>query len=217
MAVINNPVMGPLQRILGLAPTPRGATVDTELVTLTMPIVPDISRRSLTHSESSGIFTAVLENVHSGADNERTTIDPYAVGVDLAQGAWPPLVDQSFDIWIYTAGITRVSGGELTGGQLRYDSNTFGIGFTSDDAGDPLSAASNQPVLATWAVFNTIMGSSTVSAAVIGTGELHARINQRIRRGFSLVFDSTSDAAMTCRLWMTLGLFPAGLGQDVAT
>jgi len=217
MTLIEGSQLDVVQRLFGQAGAIAGLTVlQDDAIAQTLPVVPHVVRRGLTLASSSGIFTAVLENVHSAADNERTVIDPYAVGPLLQQGEWPGTVPAAWDIWIITAGIVRTAGaGDLTGGQLRFDSNAFGVGFTSDDAGAAITAT-NQPVLASWAVLNTLLGSATTSAAVIGTGELHARIYQRIRRGFSLAWDTTSDAAATFRLWMTLGLFPAAMGQDVA-
>jgi len=178
-------------------------------------------RRGLTPVASSGLYIAVMENVHSGADSEASTVDPYNLGSALVLGGYPAAVDASlFDVWLLEVSCVRTSGAaDLLVGQLRLNT-TAGIrnpqGWGIDDAG-ALVTGTDGPVLAMWIGAVASSGSGSQACFVqAGTGKADAiRVNRRIRLGESLVFSTGSDAAMELQLIMTIGLFPAGLGQDI--
>ena len=220
MIEIEGPQLSLIQRILGKARlgSAAGTThiADSEVLQ-TLPIVPSIVRRSAEFSgQSSGWYTGVLRNVHSAADDEESFIDPYRVG-GSGFGGWPARLPDEYDVWIHQVSLQRTSGaGEVTGAQLRLGSvgaSRF-LGWGQSDAPAALNSQA-APVLVAFGAVNTNTGSGIDCATVLGTGEIAAILNYRIRRDTLIVFDSTVGAAATLDLVMTIGLFPAGMGQDV--
>lgn len=202
-------------RLQGLS----GATeiADTEVVQ-TLPVVPEILRRSLTPVESGGWFFGCFQNVHAAANDQQTIFDPYAAGADRF-GAYPAQVDgNQLDFWILTATLVRSAGaGDLTGAQLRLGTlgTNFAQGFGRDDSGAPFSSA-GAPAICQWAGgINSDVNSGLETAVELGTGKAVINLGLRIRQGLSLVFDTTSAAAVTFDLRLVVGLFAAGMGQDI--
>lgn len=220
MALITNAILAPIRNLIGIGQGNVNPTVlDDDSVALTFPVIPEIARRGLS-AGSGGIFQGILENVHSGADDEASAISPYEAGVD-AIFHYPAIIPPDFDLWLLRANVVRVSGaGTLAGATLKVRAplaNTPTLGFGRDDAGDPVTNNSRY-MLAFWNSLFT--GAAGISATGINdiSGEVDMKINLRLPRGCELTFDTTSaTAAATFRLVMYLGLFPAGLGQDVVT
>jgi len=214
LALVNRLLDLPSSSLTGLT------TIDDGNVSQVIDIGAAILRRGLTPVASTGLFIAIMENVHSGADSETTTVDPYSVGT-LAVGGYPAAVDaQLTDVWISDVMCIRTSGaGELNSAQLRL--NTVGgpvnpQGWGVDDSG-AFIAGTDGPVLAMW-IGNAVStgGGSQVNFPEAGTGKASAiQVNRRIRPGESMVFSSASTAAADFQLVFTIGLFPAGLGQDI--
>jgi len=220
VALITNAILSPIRTLIGIGQGNVTPTVlDDDSVSLTLPVVPEIARRGLS-AGSGGIFQGILENVHSAADDEHSEITPYAAGVD-AIFHFPPVVPADFDLWLLRANVVRVTGaGTLPGATLKLRAplaNTPTLGFGRDDAGDPVTNNS-QYMLAFWDTLFT--GAAGIAATGFNSvsGEVDMKINLRLPRGCLLSFDTTSaTASATFRLIMYLGLFPAGLGQDVVT
>jgi len=206
-----------LKRILSMPGAGSSETVlDDGNVTQVLDILP-IVRRSLTPIESGGIFVGMMENVHGGADDEASEIDPYAPGA-CAIGGYPPDVREGLDVWLLRADVRRTAlAGELTGGQLRFDTSIEAQGWAIDDAAACLLGQGDQSVLAQWGNIDTTVNGGIHPAAEVGTGALYVKVGVRIRRGLRLRFDTTSAGAATFRLVMLIGLFPEALGQDAVT
>ena len=216
---IDSTALTALNRILGLAGAgSSGETVlEDDSVVQVLDILP-IARRSRTPGVSTGMFICILENDHAGADDEQSTIDPYIPGVMInPTGGYPAAVPAGFDIWITGICVMRATGvGDLTGGQIDLQSADSAMGWGVDDTATIVTAVSS-PVLAAFAVFNTLTNGGNKYAAEIGTGRLRAKLAQRVRRGQQIRFNSTSGGALNVVAILEVGLFPAGLGQDVVT
>ena len=220
MALITNSILKILRPLIGQSQgNVEPIVVDAGNVALTMPVFPDVARRGLAVG-GTGIFQGILENVHSAADDEQSSIEPYNAGVD-AIFHYPGVITTEFDLWLLRANVVRTSGvGTLPGAALKLRAplaNAPTLGFGRDDAGDPVTNNS-QYMLAFWDTLFT--GAAGIAATGFNSvsGEVDQKINLRLPRGCLLTFDTTSaTAAATFRLIMYLGLFPAGLGQDVVT
>jgi len=216
MAIIKNAILSPIQRLIGMAPSPSPTVLDDDSVSLTMPIVPHIARRSLVGKPNGGWFEGVLENVHSGADDEQSSINPYAAGLD-AVPPYPMAINDNFDIWLIAVMGRRSSGaGGLTGAIMTIDPPTHSQGWGRDDVGAPVVGSPPMRVAFFDGVEETVAGI-TPSPMITEQGLLLQPINLRIPHDALLTFHSTSAAAAEFQAIFLVGLFPAGLGQDIAT
>lgn len=215
MAIIKNAILLPIQRLIGIAPASQETVVDTSSVSLTFPIVPDIARRSLSSQPTGGWFQGVLENVHSSADDELSSIDPYLAAAD-AVPPYPTAISNDFDVWILSIALRRSSGsGGLTGALISINPGPFQQCWGRDDSGAPVVAT--PPI--NLAFFDSINEDTAVSTdpGVTVAGDTIVHANMRIARGTTILFNSTSAAAAEFQALFIIGLFPAGLGQDVVT
>jgi len=215
MAVIKNAILQPIQRLIGIAPASQPTVVDTDAVSLTMPIIPDMGRRSLASQPSGGMFQGVLENVHSAGDAEVSTISPYEAG-GFAIPPYPSSIDARFDLWLLGVHGIRSSGvGTLTGATLAILMPEHVQAFGRDDSGATLVASVPMRV-AEFDGISTIAGI-TKDPMITEQGLTYVKVGIRLIRGCSLDFHSVSGAAAEFQMVMLLGLFPAALGQDVIT
>jgi len=213
MAIIKNAILLPIQRLIGIAPASQETVLDTSSVSLTMPILPDMARRSLSSQPTGGLFFGVLENVHSGADDEISTVDPYNPGPDVI-APYPSLVELSFDVWVLGVGGERISGaGALSIGLASIVSAVHTLGFGRDDSQAPVTRIPNLTI----ARFDSIDGvfGSAIEPFLTEAGDTMVQTRIRLPRGARLRFHSTSAGAATFSMWFLVGLFPAGMGQDV--
>jgi len=214
MPIIKNAILLPIQRLIGIAPAPTETVVDTSSVSLTMPILPDMARRSLSSQPTGGFFIGVLENVHSAADDENSTIDPYNPGPDVF-APYPALVDPGFDVWILKVGGERIAGaGTLDVGLLSLVNLIHTLGWGRDDAQDPVPLVPNV-TLARFDAIDEVVGAA-IEPFITEQGETAVDVSMRIPRGSRLRFHSTAGtASATFNMWFIVGLFPGGMGQDV--
>jgi len=215
MAIIKNALLLPIQRLIGIAPSGSPTVLDDDSVSLTFPVIPDIARRSLSSLPTGGYFVGILENIHSGADDESSTIDPYSARAD-AVAPYPADINAEFDLWLLTVSGRRSSGaGGLTSGLASMTTPIHVQGWGRDDSGSSL--IENPRIM--WAEFDAISTLSAFSQEPMITeaGEILVKVGMRIPRGALISFHSTSAAAAEFQMIYTLGLFPAGLGQDVIT
>ena len=214
MTIIKNAIVAPIQKIVGSQQAPSPTVLDDDNISLTLPIAPDIIRRSLSSQPTGGWFQGILENVHSGADDESSEISPYEAGVD-AVAPYPESISAEFDLWLMSIYGSRTSGsGGLTGAVGSMLPKGHAQGWGRDDAGAPLVTTSRVPL----AEFDSIT-TLTVGFAFMQTqqGLLLQPVGMRLPRGTTLRFNSTSAAAAEFQMAFILGLFPAALGQDVVT
>lgn len=216
MSIVKNPILLPLQRLIGITPTPKPVVLDDDTISLVMPMVPDITRRSRASGPTGGWFIGVLENVHSAGDDEASSIDPYSPGAS-AFAPYPAIVEPGFDVWLLTISGLRSSGaGGLAGAVMTVNPPDNAQGWGQDDLLAPVASG----VGAKLALFDTIFtGTAGVSSPPMmnsKTLETCYYPKLRIPRGSKIQFNSTSAAAAEFQAVFILGLFPEGLGQDIA-
>ncbi len=203
----------------------QATVLDDKLVSQVLP-VDYAARRGLTLTGSEGWFGSAFENEHAVAGALETTFNPWYPGGNV-EGGLPQALRGIFDLWIYGAVLQRRSGA----GTL--DAATFGLADINAPAGGTqLLAFTNnngnssfQPIadwpLARWT------GLDEAGAQDYGISTEHGvfqPINMRIRPGAAtatgpaFTFKSTAGtAAATFQIYVFLGLFPPGLGQDIVT
>jgi len=212
---IESDALDRVYRVLGLSggALPKSTLLDDGNVSQILS-VNELVRRSRTSAATSGWFFAIFQNVHSGAGALTSSIDPYAVGAANAIAPFPANVPRGFDLWILRASLRRTSGsGGLDGAVFSYNGGTSQQAFGVDVAGDPV--ASQDPI--PFALFTTLDSSTSSIVGVSGDGSVSVKVDLRLPQGISNVTLRTdAAAAATFRGYLTLGLFPEGLGQDVA-
>jgi len=214
MPLLKSPLILRLQALLG-GPVVGGQTVvDSDNISLVLPVIPELARRSVVAGPTEGWYTSIFENVHSGADGEISSIDPYAPGA-AAVAPFPATVPRDQDVWLLKAYALRSSGaGGLTAGYLMINPGPGLQGWGIDDVGAPV-VDTPPVVLARWDSIEATVG--TEEPALTEGGDCMVDIGIRIGRGATLRFDTEAAAAAEFQCVMLMGLFPSALGQDVAS
>jgi len=206
-----------VSRILQLSTTGSQLTeFQDELVQQSLDVSAFV-RRALTPIGSTGIYTATILNTHVGNDTITTDVNPRTPGTTFVGNGYPDPVPENLDVWILQAYAEAVSGTDanFTSGALTLITDLLGMGWRNE-AG---ASAQNQ-LLQTWDVVKT-RGSiallfddayNAYTAAFFQTIPLRLRHTADPRIRFQTVHGA---GAATHKLLLTLGLFPAGLGQDV--
>lgn len=216
MSVVSNSLLRLIQQLVGGSAGGGKTVLDDENVTQTLPIVPEIARRGLTVGNVGGIFTICLENVHSGADFEQSNVSVYAPAAAAIIPPYPPIVSADFDIWLLGCSLVRTVGtGGLVAGRCGWNPSKETQGLGIDDAGAQVIAT---PIIGLARFDSVDAGLTGVPAdGITEEGLNYQPINLRLSRRAGIVFSSESAAAAEFQLHCVCGLFPAGMGQDVAT
>jgi len=216
VSLVKNALLASLQNLVGITPIGAPVVLDDGNISLTLPLVPDIARRSQA-SGPSGWYQGRLQNVHSAADAEVSTIDPYNPGAS-ALGSYPPAVVAGFDVWLVGCSLVQSSGvAGITEGTVTLELSGAGANLTGwgqDDAGSVVTGFSQFNV----ARFSDIIATITAGGSDFGvtpSGDPMVYPKLRIPRGGRIRFRSESPAAATYLAVLLLGLFPEGLGQDI--
>jgi len=212
---IESDALDVLFRTLGLSggTDVRGTMLDDGNVSQILDINP-IVRRSRTPGVTSGFFYCVMLNEHAGAGALITSVEPYNPAVAV-NPPYPDPVPRGFDFWIFTAHCNRRSGtGTLDGAVLNYDPIQVQQGWGLDNSG--AAVVTHQPFpLARWTGLDT---TTTHNIAITGDGSAMVKVGLRLGRGGFLTFTSdVAVAAADIECSMVCGLFPEGLGQDIAS
>lgn len=208
--IVDSDALAFVTRALGL--TGAGAAT-TELIDGTVDQVLDIVplvRRGRTFASTQGIFTGILQNVHTDAESLLTSVDPYEFGATGLVAPWPSPVPPQFDIWLLGAVVRRESGSGTFTGILETHIAVQGWGI--DDSGVAVVSTLGFPIVRWDAVV-----TETIVFGVTAGGELpYAPIGMRLPRSgeSTLAFRSTSSLTSTYSCQVVLGLFPVSLGQD---
>jgi len=208
---IDSDALGILTKALGLTGAGSPITELTDgVVDQSLDVVP-IIRRGRTQEPSSGIYTAIMQNIHAVADTETTQVNPYAVGTGVIPPYPDPLPPQ-FDLWLLSATVRRQSGAATVQASLhiQYGSRQQGWGVT--DAGVAVVESAPVPI----AYWDALVSTQTTFALLNGANGPYAHRGIRIPRApnLTLEFTTVASAAATFNCELVLGVFPVSLGQD---
>lgn len=209
MKKIESQALDVLTKALGLSGAGSPVTELSDGVVDQVLDVASIVRRSRTQGKTTGIYTALLRNIHAGAESKSSLLKPYAPSSGTPRAPYPNPMPAGFDVWLLTAAVTQLSGSGTLSAQLRLDipPTQMGISITGTSVEARMTVANWDAVIAE----NTTFG---VASAV---DKPLWRIGTRIPRSADtdIVFASTSSAIATFDCFMTIGVFPVGLGQDI--
>lgn len=175
--------------------------------------VAPIMRRGRTIGGTEGVWSASIANVHGGAGEIATPIDPYAMAT--AANGYPNPVPKGFDVWILNAygiasaaGVIAASPRSVLYAQLPGTTVAFGA----------VASIRLLRVFAGQTLMSGLISFLTTFAAASGldSPDWPSSLFQPIRvpRGSTIGWNSAAGAAGTLTAMMWLGLFPAALGQD---
>jgi len=208
MKTIDSQALDALKKALGLAGAGSPVTELTDGIVDQVIDVAPIIRRSRTQAQTTGLYTGMLRNVHAGADSQTSVLTPYN-GTTTARAPYPAPMPRDFEVWLLTAVVTQLSGGGTLSGALRVNCPASVMGLTTTGA-----AVISSANVAFW---NTVVVEATTFGTKSGTTTPLQKIGMRLPRSATtqLVFGSTSSEAATFDCFITLGVFPIALGQDV--
>ena len=226
---INSQALVLLDRMLGLS-GPGGeqyTTLDDGNVQQVLEIS-EVARRSLTPAGSSGFFSVQMRNTIGAAGIQRATLDPYNLGntttVTLNTNAYPVPVPRGFDVWLIGATCWAGDRTETNFCQLELIVDNSSMAININTEGGSATQLTNDTIympMGRWDTFpneNTGPSPSSHYAGFTENGTSYLDINVRVPRDSLLGFvsgTSANDNVNFCDI--ILGLFPEGLGQDVAT
>jgi len=174
--------------------------------------ISSLVRRGRTLGASTGWYYGVMECVHAGADNQVTTLDPYSID-SQTQAPWQNPVPKGFDIWLGVITSKKITGaGNQTIGTFELLPDASQRSFGEDNAGGVV--ITNETLVL--ALADALITTSNGTDFFTYQGAPSVTVNQRIARGSQIRYRSTSDGAATLQTYFTIGLFPVGLGQDIA-
>jgi len=216
MSLIRGNALELIQKLFDIPGSQASATTDLDTANISQVVdVLTVARRSTRDAVRAGYYQGVLENVHSGADDELSFIDPYNVG-GSASAPYPASVPLGWDVWLLGVSGFRSSGaGGLTGATVSLNPGIPQQGWGQDDTGAVVAATGPRYAVAAFDTISTLTAALDVMQTEAGL--VYQPINQRIERGVLFDFHSTAAAAAEFQMIFITGLFPAGLGQDLAT
>jgi len=157
----------------------------------------------------------ILQNTHSAADAETSTIDPYTVGPVISGHQEWDSISQLFDVWIISLQVIRLSGAGVPTCFAGVNPTVTNLAWGKDD-GANVVGTHHPYVIGRWTGVDADVTGYVHDPCITAEGNTVIRVNQRFPRGASLEFSTVADAACVLQLITVLGLFPAGLGQDIA-
>ncbi len=210
MKKIDSQALDILNKALGLPGT--GGSPITELTDGVVDQVIDVSqiiRRSRTQAATTGIYTALLRNVHTDAQSLSTLLQPYAPVPGTNRAPYPLIMPPGFEVWVLTAVLTQLSGGGTLSAALRINCPGTIMGLTT--TGGAEVATMNV------ALWDAVVAENTTFGIASAVDQPMQRIGMRLPRAplTQLIFSSTSSLTATFDCFVTLGVFPVALGQDV--
>jgi len=167
-------------------------------------------RRGRADVGTGGWFYGILEMVHAGSGTITATIDPYAPAGSQA-GSYPRIVPPDFDLWIESYAIIQDSGSAaMSYGALRLVPDA---GRTQGWGEDNLGAAVVSSTIFGLGLFDSL---DAQGFGLTEAGEQLVKLGLRLPRGCTLSARTIADGVTTLHAIVTLGLFPIGMGSDVA-
>jgi len=231
---MNSQALVLLDRMLGLS-GPGGeqyTTLDDGNVQQVLEIS-EVARRSLTPAGSGGVFT-MRSRVQSTSNTGllRNRIDPYNFTSQITGGlttrvnGYPTPVPRGFDVWLIGASawsatpVDRLDWIQL---DLTMPSSMCALNQTTVDNGTPIQAANDiafNPLVRWDTVLpnDFVPGVTGVQVWATENGTTYIPLGMRLRRGtFIDTLCEVGAANISGFTTLTIGLFPEGLGQDIAT
>lgn len=207
-----------VNRILGLGggSGQPDSSLDESTVSMVLNIN-DALRRGRAGGVDGGLFYSVFLNDHSAAGAETSTADPYdPSGLVPTIGAYPTPVPRGFDVWYIGGSLDRSAGvGTLGGGVVFLSPTAQQQGFGVDEAGAAVVVNPGISLIRWTGLDASITGVSR--GIVDGAGGFFARPILRLARGVTISFKTEAvTAAAIFRHTAFFGVFPEGLGQDIA-
>jgi len=213
MKKITSDALGLVSKVLGVA---GAGAQETELTDGTLGQNLDVTpiiRRGRTHGQSEGIYTAVLRNIHGSAETLVTTVDPFDVTTGRI-APYPGPMPDAFDIWLLAATIRQQTGtGTMVATlSIAVSGDPPSQGWGINDSGVAVVATPSMQI-GFWDSVVTVGGPEF---GITEQGAPMVKVGLRLRRGWSVVFESVSSAVATFQMSLILGVFPAALGQDIS-
>ena len=230
---MNSQALVLLDRMLGLS-GPGGeqyTTLDDGNVQQVLEIS-EVARRSLTPAGSSGYYTFNMQSHHSAILLINQLQDPYNLSEEITLGVadingWPVPVGRGFDIWLIGASIytDKVADADWALLQLNVPSRYMALSSHQSNMAPPSQNANDTARIIlgrwdTWEADDSESGVVAIHAGLTENGSTYLPINQRLVRGTTIQLSTLATTyANNVRYYMDyiLGIFPEGLGQDIAT
>lgn len=226
---MNSQALALLDRILGLS-GPGGeqyTTLDDGNVQQTIDIQA-IARRSLSVGDGGGIYTYELENVHTAAGQAGNQVDPYNFGNNLTvsfnTNAWPVPVPRGLDVWLIGTTMATNNDANLDWGQVMLILPAINTALVSKttDGGAESQIARDQTYLNVCR-YDVLKAGDFIPGAVnryaweTTQGQMYVPLGMRLTRGTTIDYVTLASGGTTAYLTLIMGIFPEGLGQDIAT
>ena len=228
---MNSQALVLLDRMLGLS-GPGGeqyTTLDDGNVQQVLEIS-DVARRSLTPAGSAGVFTIMFENYEAGSTGvSSNVIDPYnfanELTVNFDTNGYPVPVPLGFDVWVIQASAYTYDPSDFAWLQLSmvYPAKTTALTSRINAGGAEAQIGNNISYhhLVRWDTQlpgDVVTGADQQYVWATENGSLTQKIGTRVPRGGTLHFITDASVAGNYAFCnVILGLFPEGLGQDIAT
>lgn len=199
-----------LNKVLGATGGTQHTHIDSANLQLSLNANPFV-RRGRTLAGSEGLFTFAFVNVHAGGDSVSLNVNPYAV--TTPQNGFPTPIHEGLEVWVCNLFATATAA-NLQDVALP---SWLGLVHTANKTAFGTAAVATQPLR----MFGTQASTSGGLRHLLEQATLQATtpfIPQRVPRGSTLTWFSSATAAtagnLICRV--TMGVFPGGLGQDLA-
>ena len=228
---MNSQALVLLDRMLGLSGSggEQYTTLDDGNVQQVLEIGP-VARRSLTFAGEAGLYViGMRSDADTVANIARNSVDPYNFAAELTvsgpTNGYPVPVPRGYDVWIIRASAysNTTAGHDWLQLNVQLPSSSMALYSYAADGGaeSQLTNDRSNVALCRWDTIlagDTLTGSSAEYVWATENGTTSPEFGMRIPRGSRLDWITSAIATGTqaqCRV--ILGVFPEGLGQDVAT
>lgn len=210
MRPVDTDALGQIAKVLGIG-NPATATspvdFDDAVLQQVVDVLPTV-RRARTIPGTGGLFHGQVSQVHAGAGSLLSQVDPYELSATslTAEGGYPDPVPDDFDVWLLGAvgsAAVGVINTNLFSNCLINLPNT-GSAFGSSGGTIPYFMGDTEAPISAAVAFIANSASPDMRQPAF-----------RLTRGTVLDLNSHAGAAGTVFWTIFLGLFPAGLGQDL--
>jgi len=166
-------------------------------------------RRGRTPGDSTGLFTAMIRNIHAGAGTISTTGRPFNPTFPISPYPNREELGRYFDVWLIGLSCHQISGAGTLQAAAFINPNDATIGWGIDSAG--LAVTANQPQAV--ALWDSVIDETEVFG-ITEQGEPYVTVRQRMHSASQIRFSTTASDVATFELQINLGVYPIGTGQD---